>query len=218
MRYLQARFTALYHLISVTIIITTGAVSCGGRRVGAGRPAGSNKYGEATKTIRVPISRIHEIKHYLLEQPRGIPLIAQKFEQVSPSPADDYIESYLDLNKHLIKHPASTFFACSTFNLSTDSLGTNLDTCILTKNPRFMIPNRLLSEHSNKDSIGVSIVLPERISACAKIFKLPKFKTESVLQDIEINKHSLQTIADELEVNVDWLLGKKLKKPLEEPF
>ncbi|MCK5782969.1 MAG: translesion error-prone DNA polymerase V autoproteolytic subunit [Desulfobacterales bacterium] len=27
-----------------------------------------------------------------------------------PSPADDYIESCLDLNKHLVKHPTATFF------------------------------------------------------------------------------------------------------------
>ncbi|MEA3334107.1 MAG: translesion error-prone DNA polymerase V autoproteolytic subunit [Pseudomonadota bacterium] len=27
-----------------------------------------------------------------------------------PSPADDYIEHQLDLNKHLIQHPAATFF------------------------------------------------------------------------------------------------------------
>jgi len=27
-----------------------------------------------------------------------------------PSPAEDYIEGSLDLNKHLIKHPAATFF------------------------------------------------------------------------------------------------------------
>ena len=27
-----------------------------------------------------------------------------------PSPADDYIENRLDLNKHLIQHPAATFF------------------------------------------------------------------------------------------------------------
>ena len=27
-----------------------------------------------------------------------------------PSPADDYIEGSLDLNHHLIKHPAATFF------------------------------------------------------------------------------------------------------------
>jgi DNA polymerase V len=27
-----------------------------------------------------------------------------------PSPAEDYIEGKLDLNKHLVKHPAATFF------------------------------------------------------------------------------------------------------------
>jgi DNA polymerase V len=27
-----------------------------------------------------------------------------------PSPADDYIEGSLDLNQHLVKHPAATFF------------------------------------------------------------------------------------------------------------
>ena len=27
-----------------------------------------------------------------------------------PSPAEDYVEGTLDLNKHLIKHPAATFF------------------------------------------------------------------------------------------------------------
>jgi DNA polymerase V len=27
-----------------------------------------------------------------------------------PSPADDYLESALDLNEHLIRHPAATFF------------------------------------------------------------------------------------------------------------
>jgi len=27
-----------------------------------------------------------------------------------PSPADDYLDKALDLNEHLIKHPASTFF------------------------------------------------------------------------------------------------------------
>ncbi|MFT6582024.1 MAG: DNA polymerase V [Alphaproteobacteria bacterium] len=31
-----------------------------------------------------------------------------------PSPADDHIEGKLDLNEHLIRHPASTFFAKAT--------------------------------------------------------------------------------------------------------
>jgi len=31
-----------------------------------------------------------------------------------PSPAEDYIEGRLDLNKHLIKHPVATFFVRAT--------------------------------------------------------------------------------------------------------
>jgi DNA polymerase V len=33
-----------------------------------------------------------------------------------PSPADDYIEKQLDLNEHLIKHPAATFILRATGN------------------------------------------------------------------------------------------------------
>ncbi|CEK09253.1 SOS (error prone) mutagenesis protein UmuD (RumA) [Legionella hackeliae] len=49
------------------------------------------------------------IKHYLQGQPRGIPLYSSKVREGFPFPTDDYIESYLDLNEHLIKHPASTW-------------------------------------------------------------------------------------------------------------
>ncbi|NDF04569.1 MAG: DNA polymerase V [Betaproteobacteria bacterium] len=38
------------------------------------------------------------------------PLSSSHVRAGFPSPADDYIESYLDLNTHLIKHPAATFF------------------------------------------------------------------------------------------------------------
>jgi len=31
-----------------------------------------------------------------------------------PSPADDHIEGKLDLNEHMVRHPASTFFARAT--------------------------------------------------------------------------------------------------------
>lgn len=37
-------------------------------------------------------------------------LYATKVEAGFPSPADDYLEGQLDLNEHLIKNPASTFF------------------------------------------------------------------------------------------------------------
>ncbi|MCR9192834.1 MAG: translesion error-prone DNA polymerase V autoproteolytic subunit [Gammaproteobacteria bacterium] len=39
-----------------------------------------------------------------------IPLYANKVSAGFPSPADDYMECKLDLNTHLIKHPAATFF------------------------------------------------------------------------------------------------------------
>lgn len=38
------------------------------------------------------------------------PLIGVKIPAGFPSPAQDYIEGLLDLNEHLIRHPASTFF------------------------------------------------------------------------------------------------------------
>ncbi len=39
-----------------------------------------------------------------------LPLYAARVAAGFPSPADDYIEGKLDLNEHLVKHPAATFF------------------------------------------------------------------------------------------------------------
>nr|CBX27156.1 Protein impA [uncultured Desulfobacterium sp.] len=39
-----------------------------------------------------------------------IPLFLSYIQAGFPSPADDYKEKSLDLNEHLIKHPAATFF------------------------------------------------------------------------------------------------------------
>jgi len=38
------------------------------------------------------------------------PLYATKVQAGFPSPADDYMDRSLDLNEHLIKHPAATFY------------------------------------------------------------------------------------------------------------
>ena len=40
----------------------------------------------------------------------SLPLAVASVSAGFPSPADDYLEGTLDLNKHLIKHPAATFF------------------------------------------------------------------------------------------------------------
>jgi DNA polymerase V len=39
-----------------------------------------------------------------------LPLFSSMVPAGFPSPADDYIENQLDLNRHLIEHPAATFF------------------------------------------------------------------------------------------------------------
>ena len=82
----------------------------GGRREGAGRPKGG-KYGEATKSIRVPLSRLKDIMGFLENGTSyTLPLYGCSVRAGFPSPADDYIEMHLDLNSYLVQHPSATFF------------------------------------------------------------------------------------------------------------
>lgn len=41
----------------------------------------------------------------------ALPLAGSLISAGFPSPADDFIEDYIDLNKELVRHPASTFYA-----------------------------------------------------------------------------------------------------------
>ena len=51
---------------------------------------------------------------------RLLPLAGSRVAAGFPSPADDYIESRIDLNDVLIRHPSSTFF----LRVSGDSMMT----------------------------------------------------------------------------------------------
>ena len=42
---------------------------------------------------------------------QALPVYMSKVPAGFPSPADDYIADWLDLNEHLVKHPSATFFA-----------------------------------------------------------------------------------------------------------
>ena len=46
-----------------------------------------------------------------ISEEQEIPFFESTVSAGFPSPADDYTEISLDLNKHLIKHPAATFYA-----------------------------------------------------------------------------------------------------------
>ncbi len=97
----------------------------GGRRPGAGRRF---KHGEPTRPIRVPRSLVPAVERWLAERgaatvaeevvcrpdpvapPLALVLYGAHVPAGFPSPADDDVEGRLDLNQHLIRHPAATFF------------------------------------------------------------------------------------------------------------
>ena len=81
----------------------------GGARKGAGRPKGQGKYGEQTKAIRIPVSKVKYISEVVNKGLYEVPMYSNKVAAGFPSPADDYLEDKIDLNQYLVKHPAATF-------------------------------------------------------------------------------------------------------------
>ncbi len=102
----------------------------GGKREGAGRPTG-----EPTKMMRIPLGAVEDISHFIKQRKQlminraafdsilsqadclklevsssdKIPLVSSRIAAGFPSPADDYIEQYLDLNQLLIGNKSATF-------------------------------------------------------------------------------------------------------------
>ena len=82
----------------------------GGKRDHAGRPKGQGPHGESTKPIRIPLSRVEAVKQFIRTgRTIRIPLYSNSIPAGFPSPADDHIESHLDLNDYLVQNPSSTF-------------------------------------------------------------------------------------------------------------
>ena len=99
----------------------------GGFRARAGRKYGTGPYGEPTQPIRVPVSLLPSMRAWLsrIAKVRGdchmhsftshptalsLPLYGSRIAAGFPSPADDHLEDTIDLNEHLVQHPAATFF------------------------------------------------------------------------------------------------------------
>lgn len=71
--------------------------------------------------------------------------------------------------------------------------------------------NKRFSQRLNSelDSIGVPEGTQERIDVLSKILKIPKFKAEALLNGItRPDEDIVQVLAQELEVDTEWLLGK----------
>lgn len=99
----------------------------GGTRQGAGRKAA---YGEPTKTVRVPQSLVPVVVGYLdelkrsshtpsestglrpiaaLRSPASVPVVGRRVRAGKPTSGDDHQEDAVDLGKHLVRDPSSTF-------------------------------------------------------------------------------------------------------------
>ncbi len=91
-------------------------------RPGAGRKTCSGPFGEATLPVR-----LSALRSWLATLPAGLasvapqafarypsalarPLYGSRIAAGFPSPADDDLEGTIDLNAHLVRHPAATFF------------------------------------------------------------------------------------------------------------
>lgn len=80
----------------------------GGKRTGAGRPKGSGKYGEPTRAVRLPISRITQLEA-LLDRPQKLPLYLHPVAAGLPTLAEDAIDEWINLHDHLLRHPQDSF-------------------------------------------------------------------------------------------------------------
>lgn len=72
--------------------------------------------------------------------------------------------------------------------------------------------NRAFTErlHRELDAIGVPERSSERTEALSKLIKIPRFKAEAILSgNLLPDAEHLELLATELEVSVDWLLGKE---------
>lgn len=98
----------------------------GGTRKGAGRKAA---YGEPTKTVRVPQSQVSVVVGYLeglkrseasgeaagirpiasLREATPVQALGRRVRAGKPTSGDDYQEDAVDLGKHLVRDPSSTF-------------------------------------------------------------------------------------------------------------
>ncbi len=98
----------------------------GGTRQGAGRKA---SYGEPTKTVRVPQSLVPVVVRYLdamkrapaaaggagllpiakLRAATAVTSLGRRVRAGKPTSGDDYEEDAVDLGRHLVRDPSSTF-------------------------------------------------------------------------------------------------------------
>ena len=81
----------------------------GGKRAGAGRPKGKGPYGEPTVAVRIPASKVHEVKRFAAGSGYKIPLYSHPVQAGALSHAESDVEDLVDLSQRLIRNPSTSF-------------------------------------------------------------------------------------------------------------
>jgi len=79
-----------------------------------GRPKGHGPYGESTKPVRLPKSKLGKVMKFIANKCYVLPLYSCKVQAGSPTFADDGIEELVDFNEYLIQNPFATFLVRAT--------------------------------------------------------------------------------------------------------
>ena len=61
-------------------------------------------------TLKLHTSSVLDIYSSLTETELELPIVTEGISAGFPSPALDFVDLSIDLNKHLIKHPSATFY------------------------------------------------------------------------------------------------------------
>jgi DNA polymerase V len=125
---------------------------------------------------------IHEVFQFSPQTSYDISLYCCPVSAGFPSPADDYIEGKLDLNKHLISHPAATFFVRAT---GDSMLGAGIHTNDL------LIVDRALEAKDGRVIIAVvnGELLVKRLKMkCGRVFLVadnPDYPLVQITEDMD---------------------------------
>lgn len=112
----------------------------------------------------------------------NIPLFLNTVKAGFPSPADDYIESKIDFNDYLIKHPAATFCV----RVSGDSM---INASI--NNGDILIVDRSITPSSNKIIVAIvngEFTIKRFVKLYGRLFLLPDnpaYKPIEILPEID---------------------------------
>lgn len=90
------------------------AANRGGRRAGAGRPAGTGKFGSPTKTIRVPSGMEHEILGFIEAKGFNLPFYSVRVRAGQPAFLEIEEEpETINLSARLVVNPKHTFIVAA---------------------------------------------------------------------------------------------------------